>query len=55
MAVLKRVRAENIVRFLGICITTDKTMLVTELMEGGDLWTALNNPARKEELSWYRK
>ncbi|KAK9842423.1 hypothetical protein WJX84_004112 [Apatococcus fuscideae] len=55
VAVLKRVRAENIVRFLGICITTDKTMLVTELMEGGDLWTALNNAARKEELSWYRK
>lgn len=52
---LKRVRAENIVRFLGICISADKTMLLTEFMEGGDLWTALADPNRKTELSWYNK
>ena len=32
VAVLKRVHAENIVRFIGVCITQQYTLLVTEFI-----------------------
>lgn len=55
VAVLKKVHAENIVRFIGVCITQQHTLLVTEFMEGGDLYTALSSELHRAELSWYNK
>ena len=43
VAVLKKLRAENVVRFLGVCGSEQHTMLVTEFMEGGDLYRALES------------
>lgn len=34
VAILKKLRAENVVRFLGVCVHDDNTMLVTEFMKG---------------------
>ena len=54
IAVLKKLRAENIVRFLGVCVTDQHTMLVTEFMEGGDLYRGLDDDIKRGELSWYK-
>ena len=54
VTVLKKLRAENIVRFLGVCVTPEHTMLVTEFMEAGDLFKALDDVSRRQELSWYK-
>lgn len=52
---LKTLRAENIVRLLGVCVQEGNTMLVTEFMSGGDLWTNLKDPEKSKELSWYSR
>ena len=44
VAILKKTKAENVVHhvgFVGVCITKHHTLLVTELMENGDLYAAL--------------
>ena len=51
VAILKRLRAENVVRFLGVCEKDSKTMLVTEFMSGGDLFNRLYE-AETSELAW---
>ena len=53
VAIMKKLRAENIVRFLGVCMKDSKTMLVTEFMAGGDLFTRLSEAEIGGELSWY--
>lgn len=55
VAVLKRLRAENIVRLLGVCVQETGTMLVTEFMSGGDLWSNLKDPEKRKELAWYKR
>lgn len=53
VAIMKKLRAENIVRFLGVCVKDSKTMLVTEFMGGGDLFNRLQE-AEGGELSWHQ-
>lgn len=55
-AILKHVnRDRNVVQLYGTSRMPDgKLLLVTELMEGGDLRRALNNPETKEALAWHR-
>ncbi len=48
---MKKLRAENVVRFLGVCEKESKTMLVTEFMAGGDLFNRLYE-AGTGELAW---
>ena len=48
---MKRLRAENIVRFLGVCEKESKTMLVTEFRAGGALFNRLYE-AGTRELAW---
>ena len=55
VAVLKRLRAENIVRLMGVCVQEGNTMIVTELMSGGDLWSNLKDPEKSKELAWYKR
>ena len=55
IAILHDSGSENIVRFLGICICSDKVQLVTEYMDGGDLYHALQDDARRGTLSWYQR
>ena len=55
VAILKKTKAENVVRFVGVCITKYHTLLVTEFMENGDLYAALGIEQRREELSWYNR
>ena len=50
---MKKLRAENIVRFLGVCVQDSKTMLVTEFMAGGDLFNRLTESAKGGELAWH--
>ena len=50
---MKKLRAENIVRFLGVCNKDDKTMLVTEFMGGGDLYKRLQESEPGGELAWH--
>ena len=55
-AILKHVnRDRNVVQLYGTSKMPDgKLLLVTELMEGGDLRRALNDPETKEVLAWHR-
>jgi uncharacterized surface protein with fasciclin (FAS1) repeats len=55
-AILKHVnRDKNVVQMYGTSKMPDgKLLLVTELMEGGDLRHALNDPIAKESLAWHR-
>lgn len=55
VAILKKLRAENIVRFLGVCVQDSKTMLVTEFMQGGDLFNRLTESAQGGELAWHNQ
>lgn len=61
VAVLKRLRSENIVRFLGVCFQDSQTMLVTELMSNGSLHNSIrdshsNASGDKDgDVSWYNK
>ena len=52
VAIMKQLRAENIVRFLGVCTKGSQTMLVTEFMAGGDLFNRLSISEAGGELSW---
>ncbi|KAK9836640.1 hypothetical protein WJX74_005022 [Apatococcus lobatus] len=54
VAIMKKLRAENIVRFLGVCVKESKTMLVTEFMAGGDLFNRLSEADKGGELSWHQ-
>ena len=49
---MKKLCAENIVRFLGVCLKDSKTMLVTEFMAGGDLFNRLSEVEAGGELAW---
>ncbi|GAB4814550.1 hypothetical protein N2152v2_001596 [Parachlorella kessleri] len=51
IAILKACRDVNIVQFVGAHISSDKTMLVTEYMEGGNLSTNI----AAGRVSWYRR
>ncbi|KAL4527522.1 hypothetical protein Ndes2526A_g08695 [Nannochloris sp. 'desiccata'] len=55
-SILKHVnRDKNVVQLYGTSKIPDgKLLLVTELMEGGDLRHALNDPITKESLAWHR-
>ena len=50
---MKRLHAENIVRFLGVCVQDSRTMLVTEYMPGGDLFNRLSVAEPGGELAWH--
>lgn len=52
VAILKKLRAENIVRFLGVCEKESRTLLCAEFMAGGDLFNRLYEAERGAELSW---
>ncbi len=52
VSILKKLRAENVVRFLGVCVQGNRTMLITEFMAGGDLQRQLAI-SRGELLGWY--
>lgn len=55
IAMMKYVsRDRNIVQFYGACVQTQCLLLVSELMEGGDLRRALNRE-NSDEWSWYRR
>jgi serine/threonine protein kinase len=48
-------RDKNVVQLYGTSMLSDgRLLLVTELMEGGDLRCALNHPATAEKLAWHR-
>jgi hypothetical protein len=49
IALLKGLRSQYIVGFHGACFQDREVMLVTELMPGGDLWSAL----RAGEINWW--
>jgi hypothetical protein len=49
IALLKGFRSQYIVAFHGACFQAREVMLVTELMPGGDLWSAL----RAEKINWW--
>lgn len=55
ISILHESRSENIVRFIGICKCTDKVQLVTEFMDGGDLYHALQDEERCSSLSWHQR
>ena len=55
VAIMKKLRAENIVRFLGVCVKDSKTMLITEFMAGGDLFNRLSEAEKGGELAWQNK
>ena len=48
-------RDKNIVQFYGACVDQDQLMMVTELMENGDLFSALADPERMPRVLWYRR
>ncbi|KAK9802724.1 hypothetical protein WJX73_001425 [Symbiochloris irregularis] len=50
VAILKKLRAENVVRFLGVSADQDQTQL---FMAGGDLFHAMRSSNRKSEFNWY--
>ena len=54
VAILRQAHAENVVRFLGVCIQNDSILLVTEYMAGGDLFHALAEPQSRAALLWHR-
>lgn len=51
VAILRGVRSPHVVQFLGACQLSDRFLLVTELMEGGSLWTAL----QRNRVTWARR
>ena len=51
---LRGLRDNNIVLFLGVCQKDNSLMLVTEFMPQGDLWHALNQGSR-DKFSWYQR
>eukprot|EP00891_Asterochloris_glomerata_P007287 jgi/Astpho2/7287/Aster-01593 len=55
LEVLKLCRHRNILQFYGVAVAGDEVMLITELMEGGDLGRALLRPESSALFSWYNK
>lgn len=57
VAILKKLRAENVVRFLGVCERQSKLQLITEYMAGGDLYNRLLDEADQpgSELAWHNQ
>ena len=57
VAILKKLRAENVVRFLGVCEKKSKLQLITEYMAGGDLYNRLLDEADQpgSELAWHNQ
>ncbi len=51
---LRGLRDNNIVLFLGACKKDGKLMLVTEFMPQGDLWNALSH-ANANKFLWYNR
>ncbi len=51
VAILRGVRSPHVVQFLGACQLPDRFLLVTELMEGGSLWTAL----QRGKVTWAKR
>jgi serine/threonine protein kinase len=51
---LRGLRDNNIVLFLGVCLKDKQLMLVTEFMPQGDLWNALNH-SNSRKFSWYQR
>ena len=43
VSILSRLHHRNIVQFYGACLQPGSMFIVTELMKGGDLYTALRN------------
>jgi serine/threonine protein kinase len=54
VAILQDLRDANIVQFLGACLKVERPLLVTEFMQGGDLYDAINRD-RNGVLLWYRR
>ena len=48
-------RDKNIVQFYGACVSEGTLMMVTELMENGDLFSSLSDPERAPRLLWNRR
>ncbi|KAL0481585.1 serine/threonine-protein kinase CTR1 [Acrasis kona] len=55
VAVLKRLRHTNIIQFLGVCVTSDNKLIVTELMDGLSLDIVLFDKKRKQPISLHKK
>lgn len=51
VSILRSVRSPHVVQFLGACQLPDRFLLVTELMEGGSLWTAL----QRNRVTWAKR
>ena len=51
---LRELRDNNIVMFLGVCLKDKQLMLVTEFMPNGDLWNSIQNSATSKFL-WYQR
>jgi serine/threonine protein kinase len=56
IAILKSCRDRNIVQFLGVMFDPqeNRTMMVTELMENGDLYKALHGQ-NSHAFRWYKR
>lgn len=52
IAILRDSQAENLVRFIGMCVLTTEVKLVTEFMENGDLRDALLEDEGRAEFTW---
>jgi serine/threonine protein kinase len=52
--ILKACRHPNIIYFLGASIQTQQTLLVMEVMPGGDLLTQIADD-RTKRYTWYRR
>ncbi|KAI3425130.1 hypothetical protein D9Q98_008902 [Chlorella vulgaris] len=51
ISILRACRATNVLQFQGACFQENRTLLVTEYMEGGNLTHNL----RSKKVDWYRK
>lgn len=51
MSILKETRHPNILLLIGAYLTQDVLYMVSEML-AGDLWTALADPTREQELHW---
>lgn len=54
VSILQGLRDHNVVQFLGVCYSKGRVMLVTEFMQGGDLWNALATQ-KSGRLNWYAR
>ena len=54
IVMLRSLRDNNVVMFLGACVQEGRMMLVTEYMPQGDLWNALNR-TNTDKFTWYQR